>query len=70
MSKVKTGPNEQLDETQKAFWELESLEIDLDNSTLQNPPIFTVKSKGGRYEVSLPWREFYQPLPDNYSLRL
>ena len=24
--------------------------------------------KGGRYEVSLPWRECHDPLPDNYNL--
>ena len=67
---IGTGPNEQLDKTLKAFWELESLGIDLDNSTLQNHPILRVKLKDGRYEVSVPWREFLQPLPDNYSLCL
>ena len=67
---IGTGPDEQLDKTLQAFWELESFGIDPDNSTLPNHPTLAVKLKDGRYEVSLPWREFHQPLPDNYNLSL
>ena len=28
----------------------------------------TLQVKNGRYEVSLPWREYHDDLPDNYSL--
>ena len=56
---ISTGPDEQLDKTLQAFWELESLGIDPDNSTLLNHPTLTVNLKDGRYEVSLPWREFH-----------
>ena len=29
-----------------------------------------VQLKNGRYEVSLPWREYHESLPDNYDLSL
>ena len=29
-----------------------------------------VQLKNGRYEVSLPWREYHKSLPDNYDLSL
>ena len=29
-----------------------------------------VTLRNGRYEVSLPWCEYYEPLPDNYNLSL
>ena len=29
-----------------------------------------IQFKSGRYEVSLPWRDVHQPLPDNYQLAL
>ena len=67
---ISIGPDEQLDKTLQAFWELKSLGIDPDNSTLLNHPTLIVKLKDGRYEVSLPWREFHQLLPDNYNLSL
>ena len=28
----------------------------------------TISFQGGRYEESLPWKEFHGPLPDNYQL--
>jgi hypothetical protein len=28
----------------------------------------TVKFENGRYKVPLPWREFHNPLPNNYQL--
>ena len=67
---IGTGPDEQLDKTLQAFWEVESFGIDPDNSTLLNHTTLTVKLKDGRYEFSLPWREFHQLLSDNYNLNL
>ena len=32
--------------------------------------IHTIKFKEGRYEISLLWKEFHPPLPDNYDLSL
>ena len=29
-----------------------------------------VALRNGRYEVALPWREYHEPLPDNYNLSL
>ena len=29
-----------------------------------------VSFKNGKYEVSFPWKEFHDPLPDNYILSL
>ena len=67
---IGTDPDEQLDKTLQAYWELESLGIYSGNSTSHDHSTPTVNLKGGRYEVSLPWREFHQPLPDNYTLSL
>ena len=61
--------NKELDANLRSFWELESLGI---QSPANDPVIdqFTgsVKMKNGRYEVSLPWRAYHNPLPDNYEL--
>ena len=62
--------DEQLDKTLQAFWDLESLGIDSGNGTSHDRPTPKINLKDGRYEVSLPWREFHQPLPDNYTLSL
>ena len=62
-----TGPNEQLDKTLQALWELESFGIDPDNSTSPNHPTFAVKLKDGRYEVSQNFTRRYQI---NYNLSL
>ena len=61
--------NKELDANLRSFWELESLGI---QSPASDPVIdqFTgsVKMKNGRYEVSLPWRAYHDPLPNNYEL--
>ena len=67
--RVEGVTNKELDATLRSFWELESLGIQSPN----NDPVFdqfssTVQMKGGRYEVSLPWREYHDPLPNNYNL--
>ena len=62
--------NKMLDTTLKKFWELESLGITSEETEHPVMDQFTnaVKMRDNRYEVSLPWREFHDPLPTNYEL--
>ena len=61
--------NKELDTTLQSFWELESLGIRSSNTDpVSDQFVNTVQMKNGRYEVSLPWREYHDPLPDNYQL--
>ena len=61
--------NKELDSTLRSFWELESLGIQSPNhDPVSDQFTNTIQMKGGRYEVSLPWREYHDPLPDNYDL--
>ena len=57
-----------LDEQLRAFWELEALGIQDEEKTLYDDFTGAVKFENGRYKVPLPWREFRDPLPDNYQL--
>ena len=67
--RVEGVTNKELDTTLRLFWELESLGIQSpNNDPVSDQFASTVKMKGGRYEVSLPWREYHDPLPDNYDL--
>ena len=59
-----------LQEQLQAFWELESLGIQQEEKTIFDEFMGTVKFENRRYTVSLPWKEFRDPLPDNYSLSL
>lgn len=52
----------------RAFWELEALGIRDEEKTLYDDFTGVVKFEDGRYKVPLPWREFHDPLPDNYQL--
>ncbi len=56
-----------LDEQLRSFWELESLGIHEDK-TFYDDFTTSVVFRDGRYQVCLPWKEFHEPLPDNYSL--
>ena len=64
---VNTAENEESDAALKSFWELESLGIhgqeDLAYGNFMNDVQL-------RYEVSLPWCEYHESLPDNYDLSL
>ena len=51
----------------RAFWELESLGIQEEESTLYNQFEGTIKFENGRYKVPLPWKEYHDTLPDNYQ---
>jgi hypothetical protein len=58
----------QLDDKLQKIWDLETLGISDDEETICNK--IDIQSKQGRYEVSLPWKEPYSVLPDNYNLGL
>lgn len=49
----------------RPFWELKSLGIHLQ---FPNKDPVSDLLKEGRYEVSLSWREYHDPLPSNYNL--
>ena len=65
--RVDTQPDP-LNDQLRAFWELESLGIQPNEKSMYDDSRSTIKLREGRYEVSLPWKQFHQPLPDNYSL--
>ena len=50
------------------FWNIESLGIQ--ERSVHDEFLDTVKFNGERYEVSLPWRQTHEVLPDNYDLSL
>ena len=62
--------NSDLDNRLRSFWELESLGITRVDKSIHDTFKENVSFKNGKYEVSLPWKEFHDPLPDNYILNL
>jgi hypothetical protein len=58
----------QLTKQLRSFWELESLGICEEEKTLYDEFASNVTFQDGRYKVSLPWKEFHEPLADNYRL--
>jgi hypothetical protein len=68
--RVEAQPTEPktLDEQLRSFWELESLGVQPEEKTLYDEFTNHVVFRDGRYQVSLPWKEFHEPLPDNCSL--
>ena len=68
--RVESQPTEsaQLAEQLKAFWELESLGIHEDEKTLYDEFASSITFQDGRYKVSHQWKEFHEPLSDNYLL--
>ena len=61
-------PPDPLNDQLRAFWELESLGIHLNEKNVHDDYSSNIKFKEGRYQVSLPWKQFHQSLPDNYYL--
>ena len=59
-----------LEEQLRSFWELESLGICGEEKTLYDEFADNITFQEGRYEVSLPWKEFHDPLNDNYLLSM
>ena len=54
----------------RSFWELESLGIRGTEETIHNRFVDAIIFSEGRYQVSLLWKEFHNPLPDNYQLSI
>ena len=52
----------------KHFWDLETLGIKHDESTVFEKFIEDIRHDGERYEVKLPFKESHPILPDNYQL--
>ena len=59
-----------LEDRLRSFWDLESLGIASVEKTLFDEFLNTVSIQNGRYQVSLPWKDFHKPLPDNFQLCL
>ena len=57
-----------LNEQLRAFWELESLGIQPNEKSIYDYSSESIKFREGRYTVSLPWKQFHPPFPDNYHL--
>ena len=67
--KIDTHPVEQnLDNQLKQFWELESLGIMKNESSVYDKFVQQISFDGQRYQLSLPWKENHSPLPDNLEL--
>lgn len=60
--------NQELEATLHSFWDLESLGIRGTSDPVLDQFSNNLQMKGGRYEVSLPWREQHNRLPDNFDL--
>ena len=65
---VPEDPSCALNDQLRAFWELEALGIRDKERTLYDDFSGVVKFENGSYKVPLPWREYHDPLPDNYQL--
>ena len=61
---------EGLDSTLRRFWDLESIGIRNDDTTVLGDFSKRIAIDGGRYQVSLPWKETHAALPDNHQLSL
>ena len=67
--KVETAPLEQsIDDQLKQFWELESLGIPREETSVYEQFVQKILFNGERYEVVLPWKSNHPPLPDHYDL--
>ena len=51
------------------LWELESIGIKQEESSVLELFKETITLRNQRYKVGLPWEEAHDPLPDNHSLR-
>ena len=68
--KTETCPpvEDNLDDCLKLFWELESLGVANDKTSVYERFAQKIKHDGQRYEVSLPWKGHHPLLPDRYDL--
>ena len=63
-----TTESTQLAEQLRSFREIEALGIHEEEKTLHDEFSSSVTFQDGCYKVSLPWKEFHEPLADNYLL--
>ena len=63
-----TSDNQDLNEGLKRFWDLETLGIKENESSVYEEFERNVTSRNGRYEVCLPWKEPHPVLPNNHEL--
>jgi len=68
--RVDSHEEENLNDTLRAFWELESLGISASSPSVHQEFEDNISFKDGRYEVCLPWKKQHPVLPDNYGLSL
>ena len=59
-----------LDKRLQLFWELESFGVRAEEDPVQEQFTESIQMVNGRYQVSLPWREYHEPLPTNHELSL
>ena len=57
-----------LDDCLKRFWDLESLGIVSEETSVHEKFVQKIRFDGQRYEVSLPWKESHPQLPDHREL--
>ena len=57
-----------LDDCLKRFWDLESLGVVKEETSVYERFVQKIKFDGHRYEVCLPWKEYHPPLPDHREL--
>lgn len=62
--------NSDLSDKLHSFWELESLGTERVEKSVHNKFKEKYSLRNGRYEVSLPSKEFHDPLQDTYVLSL
>jgi hypothetical protein len=52
----------------KKFWELESIGIRGDESSVYDKFVEEVRFNGERYEAKLPFKEHHPTIPDNHAV--
>lgn len=63
---VRSDYDNELDNKLEKFWNLESIGIDTNTDPVLESFTGTIVYNNNRYEVTLPWKEVHEPLPDNY----
>ena len=59
-----------LDKWLQTFWNLESFGVNGTEHSVLDEFQAKVRFEGGKYMISLPWKDPHQSLPDNYQLSL
>ena len=57
-----------LDDQLQKFWELETLGVANDETSVYDKFVQKISFHKGRYEVCLPWKPNHSPLPDHFEL--